>query len=200
MRFLVVLGLVTCVSFAHPARADGPAPAPPFDVKELAARPGAQRYELSLTNGPIRAGGAAIVIAADPASVRRLVTDYAKYETWLPGFRRSRVLARTPDQTDVYLEVPILHGAAKLWAVTRFVPPQAEDGGERIEGKMIGPGNVDDLRAVWHIAPVDEKHTLLRLELLLVPKLHFGSGILTAALAESADDAISACRRRLEAP
>jgi ribosome-associated toxin RatA of RatAB toxin-antitoxin module len=197
MRFPVSLWVLAFLSVAPLALADG---APPFDVQELTVHPGARRYELPLTQGSIRAGGAAIVIAADAAAVRRLVTDYGKYETWLPGFRRSRVVARTADQTDVYLEVPILHGAAKFWAVTRFLPPKAEDGGgERIEGQMIGPGNIDDLRAVWHIAPVDDQHTLLRLELLLVPKLHIGSDMITAALAENADDAISACRRRLEA-
>jgi ribosome-associated toxin RatA of RatAB toxin-antitoxin module len=193
MRFRALLWVTAVALCSVSASAD----APSFDPKSLADTGIVRRYDLDL-GGPIRAGGAAGVVGAPASEVRRLVTDYGKYEAWLPGFKRSRIVGRSADRTDVYLEVPIFHGAAKLWAVTRFDAPQAENEGERIDGRMIGPGNVDDLRAVWHIVPVDERHTLVRLELLLVPKLHLGSELITSALAESADDAVSACRRRLE--
>jgi ribosome-associated toxin RatA of RatAB toxin-antitoxin module len=117
----------------------------------------------------------------------------------LPGFQKSRVLAQTPQGTDVYLQVPILHGAATLWAVTRFTSPTREGNGERVEGKRNGPANLDDLRATWHFYPVDDEHTILKLELLLVPRLPLPDSLITSQLAESADDAVRACRDRAEA-
>jgi ribosome-associated toxin RatA of RatAB toxin-antitoxin module len=139
-----------------------------------------------------------IAIDAPMSVVRRIITDYGHYQDVLPGFQKSRVLAQTAAGTDVYLQVPILHGAATLWAMTRFGAPTREGNGERVEGRKTGPANIDDLRATWHVYQVDEEHTVLKLELLLVPRLPLPASLITSQLAESADDAVRACRDRAE--
>jgi hypothetical protein len=58
---------------------------------------------------------------------------------------------------------------------------------------------LDDLRATWHVYPVDDDHTVLKLELLLVPRLPLPDSLITSQLAESAEDAVRACRDRAEA-
>ena len=80
----------------------------------------AVRYSLAMSGSSIRAGAAMLVVDAPLSDVRRIVTDYAHYQDFMPGFQRSRILARGPSGTDVYLQAPILHGAATLWAVVRL--------------------------------------------------------------------------------
>jgi ribosome-associated toxin RatA of RatAB toxin-antitoxin module len=147
----------------------------------------------------IRAGGAVIFVDAPIAVVQKIVTDYGKYSSFMPRFQKSKVIAKKDGKTDVYLQVPILHGAATVWALTRFEPPAKEGAdGVRVEGKMVD-GNVDDLRAVWHLRPVDDKHTVLKCELLIVPKLPLPAGVVTPELEFAADQAVTATRDRSEA-
>src|SRR5207244_1495300 len=115
----------------------------------------AVRYSLAVSGASVRAGGAMIAVAAPLATVEQIVTDFAHYQDILPGFQKSRILGKTAAGTDVYLQAPILHGAATLWAVVRFTAPAKEGAGERVEGKKIGPANLDDLRATWRLYPVD---------------------------------------------
>jgi ribosome-associated toxin RatA of RatAB toxin-antitoxin module len=128
-----------------------------------------ERYSVGLPGFKIRAGGGMTVVNAPLASVRQTVMDYGHYSEFMPRFQKSRILGKDPTGTLVYLQVAILHGAMSVWAQTRFAPPIPEGTGERIEGKLEAKGNVDDLRAVWHLVPVDADHTVVKLELLIVP-------------------------------
>src|SRR5262249_21711792 len=101
--------------------------------------------------------------------------------------------------TDVYLQVAILDGAANIWAVTRFGQPTPEGAGERIEGRLHGQGNVDQLIAFWHLLPVDDNHTNAKLELLIFPKLPLPGSVVTPELEYASDQAVSATRDRAEA-
>src|SRR4051794_4183474 len=90
------------------------------DVGRLVRSRDAVRYSIAMSGASIRAGAAMIAVDAPLAEVRRVVTDYAHYQDFVPGFQRSRILARGPSGTDVYLQASILDGAATLWAVVRF--------------------------------------------------------------------------------
>lgn len=159
-----------------------------------------ERYNVAFTGASIRAGGGMTAVNAPIDAVRRVVLDYGHYAEFLPRFQKSKVVGKNAQGTSVYLEVPILHGAATVWAVTRFSSIVRDaDGTEHIEGKMDGQGNVDDLRAVWHLVPVDESHTLLKLELLIVPKIPVPGSVVTGELEYAADKAVSASRDRAEA-
>jgi ribosome-associated toxin RatA of RatAB toxin-antitoxin module len=131
--------------------------------------------------------------------VREIIMDYAHYQDILPGFQRSRIIAKSANGTDVYLQVPILHGAATLWAVTRFTPLTHDGSVERIDGRKSGPSNLEDFRATWRLYAVDDNHTVLKLELLMVPSLPLPGSMITPQLEESSEDAIRACRERAEA-
>lgn len=146
----------------------------------------------------IRAGASYSSVNAGLADVRRTVTEYGHYGEFMPGFR-STVLRKEGGDTIVRISVDILHGAVKLYANTRFTPPTAEGTGQRIEGRMVQKeGNVDDLRAIWHLTPVDETHTNVRLELVIVPPIMAPAFIVTRELAYATDKAVSGARGRTE--
>jgi ribosome-associated toxin RatA of RatAB toxin-antitoxin module len=158
-----------------------------------------ERYNVPVQGYSIKAGGGMTVVNAGLAHVRQTVTDYGHYADFMPRFKKSKIVGKNGPNTDVYLQVAILHGAASVWAVTRFGPPSPEGAGERIEGRLQGQGNVDDLRAVWHLQPIDADHTLVKLELLIVPTLPVPASLVTPELEFASDQAVSATRDRTEA-
>jgi hypothetical protein len=177
------------------ARADGPS----AETERLLRTHATERYSVAIPGFSIRAGGGMTAINAPIAAVRRTVTDYGRYADFMPRFQKSRVVGKSGPNTDVYLQVSILHGAANIWAVTRFGAPIPEGSGERIEGRLHGQGNVENLLAIWHLTPVDENRTIAKLELLIVPKLPLPGSVVTPELEYASDQAVTATRERTEA-
>ena len=169
------------------------------EVERLLRTHATERYNVAVHGYSIRAGGGMTAINAPISTVRRTVTDYGHYADFMPRFQKSRVVGKSGPNTDVYLQVSILHGAANIWAVTRFGPPIAEGAGERIEGRLNGQGNVDQMIATWHLLPVDENRTIAKLEILIVPKLPLPGSVVTPELEYASDQAVSATRDRVEA-
>ncbi len=172
------------------------------ETQRLVRTHATERYNVAFPGFKIHAGGGRTVVNAPLASVRQTVTDYGHYAEFMPRFQKSRILGKDPSGTLVYLQVAILHGAMSVWAQTRFAPPVPEGTGERIEGKLESKGNVDDLRAVWHLTPVDSDHTIVKLELLIVPPTALSvvpGSIVTDELEFASDQAVSATRDRTEA-
>ena len=169
------------------------------EVERLLRTHATERYNVAVQGYSIRAGGGMTAINAPISMVRRTVTDFGHYADFMPRFQKSRIVGKSGPNTDVYLQVSILHGAANIWAVTRFGPPVAEGAGERIEGRLNGQGNVDQMIATWHLLPVDENRTIAKLEILIVPKLPLPGSVVTPELEYASDQAVSATRDRVEA-
>ena len=168
-------------------------------VTRLRASRDSERYEAPVPGQSIKAGGARILVNAPLATVRTVVQDYAHYQDFINRFKRSRIVGKSAKFTDVYFQVPILHGAANVWSVTHFGPPIAKpDGTEVIRGRML-QGNVDDFRATWYLTPIDANTTLLRAEILIVPKLPVPGSVVTGELGYAADVAVTGTRNRSEA-
>lgn len=170
---------------------------PSATAKRLMRERKAERYQVQTRLSTIRAGAARIAVHAPAATVRRVVLDYGHYARFIPRFKRSHVLRHSHGRTDVYLQVPILRGAAKIWAVVRFKPPTKTRHGEVIEAHMI-KGNVQRLDASWTIQRIDAEHTRLDLELLIVPKLPVPGSLVTGEVAYAADTAVTGSRDRAE--
>ncbi|MEO7093349.1 MAG: SRPBCC family protein [Polyangiales bacterium] len=143
-------------------------------------------------------GRGQIFVDAPMKEVRAAVLDYGSWSTTIDRFEKSKVLKREANgTTDVYLRMPILKGAATIWVVERFEPPVAEGKGEKVVGKMVS-GNVDDLQAVWHYRPVDATHTLLTLEILVVPKMAVPAALLNEQLENAAGEGCLGLRERAQ--
>src|SRR5687768_7782586 len=87
-----------------------------------------ERYERAIAGSPHRAGAARTAVEASAQRVEAVVTDFAGYARFIDQFERARVVGRGKTSTDLYIEIPILHGLTKIWAVLRFQPPVRNGG------------------------------------------------------------------------
>ncbi|MCC6666126.1 MAG: hypothetical protein IT375_20390 [Polyangiaceae bacterium] len=177
------------------------APAASADANEEAKRlmklRDAERYEVSTEYSATKAGAARVHIAAPVANVKKTVTDFKNYSKFISKFDKAKVVGRDGDKTDVYLQVPILKGAAKIWAVVRFSPIKSVNGEEVLEGQMV-KGNVKRMDARWRIKKIDDENTQLNLELLIVPKLPVPGSMVTGEVKYAADEAVMGSRNKTE--
>jgi ribosome-associated toxin RatA of RatAB toxin-antitoxin module len=155
------------------------------------------RYEVRLPICDYLAGGARTVVAAPRETVHTLVTDFAHYSQFIKAFEASKVVGRDGTKTDVYLRVKILKGAAKIWAVVRFDPPVIDGDSETVNAHMV-KGNVKRLDAIWHLHRVDDAHTQLALDLLIVPDLPLPEALVVPEVRDAAADAVTGVRDESE--
>jgi ribosome-associated toxin RatA of RatAB toxin-antitoxin module len=169
------------------------------EAAALEKRGKALRYALKTTApaNAIDTGAAAILVNAPIAEVRKIVTDFRKYEEIIKPFEKSRVLSRRKGVSEVYFEVPVARGAAKIWVVAHVDGPVKDGVGEKIVARY-SRGNVDDFRAVWRLRAVDDTHTIVKLELLVDPKLPLPGSAVTPELQYAADKAVTAVRDKAE--
>lgn len=135
-----------------------------------ADRPDPERYERLTPLSDIKAGGSRDAVHAPIEVVRHIVTDFDGYASYIKRFDKAKIIGRHGDKTDVYLQVPIMKGAAKVWAVVRFDPPRPTGNGDDVVvvGRLL-KGNVKRLDAKYQISKIDDQNTKLDLELLIVP-------------------------------
>jgi ribosome-associated toxin RatA of RatAB toxin-antitoxin module len=184
--------MLACVVSSAPARAD--------ETAELQARGKALRYTRK-TTGPtsrIDTGGAAILVNAPLALTRKIATDYRHYSKFVKSFTQSRLLSREKGVSEVYFEVPVLRGAAKIRVVVLMDPPVKDGACEKIVGRYKS-GNVTDFRTTWRLCPVDEARTIVKLEILVDPNLPVPSSLVTRELAAAADRGVTAVRKEAQA-
>jgi hypothetical protein len=155
-----------------------------------------RRYDVKVKNSDWSAGAARARVAASKEVVRSVVTDYQRYASIITRFKSARVVGRVGDKTDVYLQVPILKGAANIWAIVRFDPPTTEGGDEVVRGRMV-KGNVKRLDAVWRIRQA-EAGAELDLELLIVPDLPAPRSIVLGEVRSAAARALYGARAEAE--
>lgn len=170
------------------------------EVAKLEAHGKALGYTLK-TKAPTSAidtGGAAILVKAPIAEVRKIVTNYGSYQKFLKPFDQSKVLAKRKGVSEVYLQVPILHGAMSIWTVAEMSALTKKGGEEVITGRYKR-GNVADFRATWRMRAVDADHTVLKLEILVDPNMPVPSSLVTKHLRISAEKGVTGVRERAQA-
>jgi len=157
-RKLLFVGVFVALGFV------GASPASASD------RPDPERYEVQTPRSDIKAGGSRAAVHAPLQIVSKIVTNFDGYSGYIKRFEKAKVIGRHGNKTDVYLQVPIMKGAAKVWAVVRFEPPQPNRAGDSVlvVGRML-KGNVKKLDARYRISRIDDQNTKLDLELLIEP-------------------------------
>jgi ribosome-associated toxin RatA of RatAB toxin-antitoxin module len=196
---LSVAALAGALLLPVAATADTYAP-PASDAKAVelfkAARDVKSHYDHAGTK--YKVGRAEIFVNAPMKDVRTAILDYGAYSSIIPKFQKSKVLKREGDAAEVYLQIPILKGAATLWAQEQFAKPVAEGKGEKIVGTFL-KGNVDSLEATWHYRPVDATHTAVTLDIYIAPKLAAPESLVTKEVEDACGDGVRAIREKAQA-
>lgn len=178
------LGFAIAVGVA-PALGAGKAPKP-------------TRYRVDVPDSGIDVGAAKVKVDASASDVQAAVLDFNEYSEMIHKFNRARVVSKANAHTDVYLQVPILKGLAKVWAVVRFNPPKREGDTIVVSARML-KGNVDDLTAEWRIQPLTPTTSELHLLMRIVPRIPAPGGLVTDEVAAAADQAVRGIRAAAEA-
>lgn len=164
-------------------------------VADSSQKPRIERFDVK--SGGRDAGAARTIVMAPQPLVRSVVTDFAHYESFIKRFKSAKVVGRVGNKTDVYLQVPIVKGTMKIWAIVRFDPPKTEGENDIITGTMV-KGNVKRLDAVWRIKKLDAQRTELTLELLIVPDMPVPASLVRSELRGAAAKAVSGTRDEAE--
>jgi ribosome-associated toxin RatA of RatAB toxin-antitoxin module len=165
---------------------------PNEEQKRLMQKRDSERYKFDTPHG-IRGGGARVTVKAPVDVTRKVVTRYKDYSDFIRKFEKSRIVGRHGDKTDVYLQVPILKGVGKIWAVLRFEPVKTVEGWDVIEGHLI-KGNVKRLDAKWRIKKIDDENTQLNCEMVIIPSMPLPESVVVGEVAYAADVAVMGAR------
>ena len=186
------LTLAACTLFSSISVAAAPAPGP-----ELTKWRSVNRFDVKTPYSEMNAGAARVNVDAPVDTVRQVVLDYKNYQNFMSRFEKSRIVGRSGDKTDVYLQVPILKGAAKVWAIVRFEPVKEQNGTEVVVGHML-KGNVKRLDATWRLKKLDDSTTQVVLELLIVPDMPVPDSLVVPEVRFAAAKAVEGSRDEAE--
>jgi len=158
-----------------------------------------QRYETTSPASGIKAGGARVQVHAPIEVVERVIMDYGSWSQNIRKFEKAKVVGRRGDRTHVYLQVPILKGATRIWVVAEFDPIKRTDAGDVIVARML-KGNVKRLDARWKLSKIDDQNTKVEFELLLVPDwpLPVPDSLVTEEATNAAEHVVDGHRRAAE--
>ncbi len=176
------------------ARADqGAPPAPSPEVQRLLAAKKTLNWNVTLPGKREKYGHAEALVDAPADKVRDTAVQFGRYKELHRKFASARVVAKEGDNTDVYLKLPVKLGPISVdqWEVMRFGPSRALPGGVHVvEGRGV-KGNMKDGHLVITIKPVDAKHSLLGVDLLLVPNMPAPQSMVDEELRDAALDFVN---------
>lgn len=144
-------------------------------------------------------GGRAVTVFDQPTDeVLSVVLDYANYNTFMPNFRKSRVLAQRGNRAMVYMEVGVMKDTFTLWGQLKMSEKPPEGGAHVIEAALI-EGNIDAFEARWKITPLDGgKRTRVDFQLYVDPDMPLPAAVFSRENLRAARKAVRALRGRVD--
>ncbi len=191
---IIITSLVVC----GVAQADAWSP-PKSDTEavSLFALGKERRSSRAVEGSKYRVARAELIVAAAPATVRAALLDHARYGELIPQLAKVKVLKKSGEAAEVFLQLPVMNGAATIWAIQRFDAPVAEGKGEKIVGHFL-KGNVDALRSTWSYRGIDASHTILALEMYVEPQLPVAASVVNGEVEGACADGVRSARKHLE--
>ena len=146
-------------------------------------------------------GRTTILVKAPIQRVREAVFDFGHYAEFMPHYRGSRLLGRTPTGArDVYMEVEAMHGVVRMWAEIEVAKPVVQaDGTELIDIRFI-KGNVKNFSGAWRLRKIDDVSTQLALEVFLEPGIPLPTALINRENLVGSRDGVQAMRGHAEQP
>jgi hypothetical protein len=183
---------------AAPASPAAPAPAPPARDPQVARLLEAKKtlhWNQTLGTSKDRYGHAEALVEATADQVAKTATDFGKYRELHRKFKTARVIGKEGDQTDVYMRYPVQLGpmTIELYEVMRFSPDRTNGGTHTIEARGI-KGDMKRGHTLITVRPVDAKHSLISVDILLVPTLPAPQSYVDEELRDGAEDFVDGIR------
>jgi hypothetical protein len=165
-------------------------------VKRLEAAGGTQSWSYVPAGRSVRFGHAEAIVAAPVVYVRDHAVDYKDLSNG--RIRTSRLVDKRPGSTDVYFQVPVLHGMITLWQVLRFTDVRrASDGTETFTGTLVR-GNVRAAEMKITIRPAGHGRSVVSCDMMIQPDFVAPQSMVDEELRDSARDAVRALASHAE--
>ncbi|MFO0674597.1 MAG: hypothetical protein U0235_34125 [Polyangiaceae bacterium] len=201
----------TLALFVLPLAAQADAPAPP--APESAPSPGlgasdprvtrllgakdTLRWNYSPAGRNARYGHAEALVAAPADKVFKVAQDYSHYRELHRKFATARVVAKEGENTDIYMRYPVKIGPVvfEFHEVMRFGSPRMNGPVRMLEANGI-KGDMRQGHAVIAVEPVDATHSLLVVDILLVPNVPAPQFLIDEELRDGAGDFVNGLKDR----
>lgn len=197
MRLTYSAVVLALVGLPAVALADArPDPAQDPEVARLLEAKGATlKWNHVPAGKSVRYGHAEVLVDAPLAKVKAAAVDFGHYKDFHHKFASARVVAKEGDSTDVYMKLPIKVGPVKLdqWEVMRFGPARTTGAHVVVEGRGV-QGSMKEGHLVVTARAVDDKHSLVKVDLLLLPNLPAPQSIIDEELRDAATDFVNGIR------
>ncbi len=146
-----------------------------------------------------RYGHAEALVDAPAEKVAKVVTDFGRYKELHRKFATARVVAKEGDSTDVYMRYPVQIGrfTVEFHEVMRFGGPRQEAGAHVVEGRGV-KGDMKQGHTRITVKPIGEKHSLLQVDVLLVPKIPAPQVLIDEELRDGAEDYVNGIKDRAQ--
>lgn len=177
-----------------------PDPAHDAEVSRLLQAKGATlKWNHVPAGKSVRYGHAEVLVDAPFARVRSAVVDFARYRELHRKFASARIVAKDGDNVDLYMKIPIKLGPLKLeqWEIMRFGPARGGESNVVVEGRGV-QGSMKEGHIVVTARAVDERHTLVKVDLLLLPNLPAPQALIDEELRDGASDFVNGLRDKAQ--
>ena len=205
------VGLLTLALVALPtiAQADGeqeqpkqeakPDPAKDPQVARLLNEKKTPRWNAPVAGSKDRYGHAETLVDAPADQVAKTAGDFRGYKDLHKKFSTARVIGKEGDQTDVYMRYPVTIGALtfELHEVMRFSAPRMNGTSHVLEARGL-KGDMKRGHTIITVKPIDAKHCVLEVDVLLVPSLPAPQSFIDEELRDGAGDFASTIRDKAQ--
>lgn len=182
---------------AHADAAPDPARDP--QVARLLDAKATLKWNHALGSKGERYGHAEALVGAPADAVARTAADFGHYKELHRKFKSARVIAKEGDSTDVYMRYPVQIGpmTLELHEVMRFGPVRSNGAARVLEARAV-KGDMKQGHTVITVKPVDEKHALLQVDVLLVPSIPAPQSFIDEELRDGAGDFVNGLKDRAQ--
>jgi hypothetical protein len=193
-----VLPLAALAVLPVVAHAEQPARDP--QIQRLLDAKSTLKWNQAVGSSKERYGHAEALVDAPADVVAEKASDYAHYKDLHRKFSTARVINKDSGNTDVYMRYPVQIGpfTFNMHEVMRFTPVHATlSGGPGFQLEAHGiQGDMKQGHTLITIKPVDAHHSLLQVDVLLVPSIPAPQTFIDEELRDGAQDFVNGLKDR----
>jgi hypothetical protein len=189
----ILRSVFACAVLAVPAfaQADDPQVSRLLDAKKTL------EWNQAVAGSKDRYGHAEALVGASADVVAKRAAEFNRYRDLHRKFSTARVVAKEGESTDVYMRYPVRVGPMtfELHEVMRFAPMKQVGSSFVLEGVGI-KGDMSKGHTIIRVKPVDDTHSVLEVDVLLVPHIPAPQSFIDEELRDGAFDFVNGLRDR----